>query len=312
MDTLARLTEEAKQAASMYDTLERQTVEARREQVLIYGRDLLEIRKQLKNTQAFGQHLVDHQLDVRDKMWRSNAMWLAEHEGELAKKLTLCLHANPTNIRTWLRSQDPNYQPKKRSTTAGVSKPTLNVRDHIRPMVESDEPINVTDVVKETGHSRIVVEAAIAAERGRLEGLEEAPIDVFAVADAMGLSATAKAKLAALEAKLRKQHEAEYHTAVSLSVRKHIDEYVLPEYNRMLTEADERLASYKPPLSFPEYNTLLWALHEDQTDPSRRAEAFELVMRLRTVLRGADKEELKPRTLPTSLAELLTRRRKAA
>lgn len=312
MNTLASLTEAAQRAATAYETLERSTVEARREQVLIYGRALRAIRKEIPNTQAFGQHLVAHQLDIRDKVWRSDAMWLAEQVDELRISLTHCPQSHPSDIRKWVRKQDPNYQPKKGSSNAGVSKLSHNVRDYVRPLVTSGKPINVQQVAKDTGHSRIIVEAAIAAERGRKEGLDEAPVDILALADAMGLSETAKAKLAALDRRLSRQYAAAFDDAVSAGVRKHIQEYVLPEYNRLLTETDERLAKYKPPLSFAEYSTLVWALHEDQTDVARRADAFALVHRLRVVLRGLEKEEAKPRTLPGSLAEMMARRRRAA
>lgn len=312
MDTLASLTETAKQAATAYETLERQTVEARREQVIIYGRALAEIRKELSNNQTFGQHLAANQLDIRNKVWRSDAMWLGEQACVLMPALTRCQYSDPSNIRNWVRKQDPNYQPKKGTTKAGISKPTLSVRDYVRSMVESGEPISVQEVVKETGHSRVVVEAAIAAERGRKEGIEEAPVDILALAEAIGLSSTAKAKLAALDRRLRRQYETTFDDRLTARLNKHLNEYVLPEYNRLLTEADERLAKYKPPLSFAEYNILVWALHEDQTDAARRADAFALVHRLRIVLRGAEKEEIKPRTLPGSLAEMMARRRRTA
>jgi hypothetical protein len=311
-DTLASLTEQAKQAATAYETLERQTVEARREQALIYGRALRAIRAQMPSNQDFGQHLVANHLDVRDKIWRSNAMWLAEHEDELVTLLTRCTHSDPSQIRQWVRKQDPNRQPKKGTTKAGVSVAAQDVRDYVRPLIESDAPISVRQLVKDTGHSRIVVEAAIAAERGRKEGIHEAPVEILQLAEAMSLGQKAKDKLAALERRLRLQNEAEFDARVSASVRKHINEYVLPEYNRQLTEADDRLAKYKPPLTFDEYNTLIWALHEDQTDASRRADAFALVRRLRVMLRGPEKDERKPRTLPSTLAELMARRRKAA
>ena len=125
MDSLTSLTETAKQAATAYENLERQTIEARREAVLAYGRALCAIRKQMPSTQAFGQHLVAHQLDIRNKIWRSNAMWLAERPAELLISLTRCPHSNPNDIRHWVRKQDPNYRPKKKMTRAGISEPTL-------------------------------------------------------------------------------------------------------------------------------------------------------------------------------------------
>jgi len=66
---------------------------------------------------------------VRDKIWRSNAMWLAQQVDELVISQTRCPHSNPNDIRNWLRKEDPNYKPKKNTTTAGRSKSTQAVRD---------------------------------------------------------------------------------------------------------------------------------------------------------------------------------------
>lgn len=138
MDTLTSLTEAAQRAAKAYETLERQTVEARREQALIYGQALRAIRKEIPNNQAFGQYLVAHQLEVRDKIWRSNAMWLAEQVDVLGTSLTLCSYSDPTDIRKWVRRQDPNYKPKKGTSNAGVSSTgsALGTSKRMRPLMK--------------------------------------------------------------------------------------------------------------------------------------------------------------------------------
>ena len=310
---LATLTAAARQAATQYEHLERSTVEARREQALAYGLALSQIRALIPNKRAFAQYLDAHQLAVRDAVWRSNAIWLAEQSGDLVKSLSLCPHSNPTDVRNWVRRQDPNYQPKPRKqggTKAGQSDATNSVRDYVRPLVEKGEPITVQDVVAATGKSRIVVEAAIAAERGRVEGLAAAPVDVLAIAEALGLGQKAKDRLAALIRRQEREYEVRVQDEVNRVLYKHVHEVLDPKYQALLTEADRRLAKYQPPLKKAEYRLLVWALHEDQTDVKRRAEAFALVHKLKVVLGGAEAEDLKPRTLPSTVEELLARRKR--
>lgn len=310
---LATLTAAARQAATQYEHLERSTVEARREQAVAYGMALREIRALIPGKQAFAQHIEAHGLAVRDAVWRSNAMWLAEQGGDLVELLSRCPHSDPSQIRQWLRRQDPNYKPSGRSTKAGTSNATTSVRDHVRPLVEAGEAISVADVVQATGKSRIVVEAAIAAERGRVEGLAEAPVDVLQLAEALGLGQKAKDRLEALIRRQEREYATRVDDEVSRRVRKHVAEVLDPLYQSKLTEADrrlERMSRGKPVMSKGEYRSLMWALHEDQTDVKRRAEAFGIVRDLRVVLGGAEPEDLKPRTLPSTVEELLARRKR--
>jgi len=310
---LVTLTAAARQAATQYEHLERSTVEARREQAVEYGRALTQIRQLIPGNQAFARHLDANGLAMRDRTWRSAAMWLAELGGDAVKKLQRCPHANPVNIRTWLRQQDPAYKPSGKSTKAGNSNATTGVRDYVRPLIEKGEAFSVADVVQATGKSRIVVEAAIAAERGRVEGIAEAPVDVLQLAEALGLGQKAKDRLAALIRRQEREYATRMEDEVSRQVAKHVREVLLPKYQALLTEADrrlERMSRGKPVMSKGEYRSLMWALHEDQTDVKRRAEAFGIVRDLRVVLGGAEPDDLKPRTLPSTVEELLARRKR--
>jgi hypothetical protein len=309
---LATLTAAARQAATQYEHLERSTVEARREQAVEYGRALGKIRQLIPGKQAYARHLDANGLAVRDAQWRSNAIWLAE-QSDLGISLSLCPYANPVDIRKWVRRQDPAYKPSGKSTKAGRSDSTTGVRDYVRPLVEAGEAISVADVVQATGKSRIVVEAAIAAERGRVEGIAEAPVDVLQLAEALGLGQKAKDRLAALIRRQEREYATRVDDEVSRRVRKHVAEVLDPLYQSKLTEADrrlERMSRGKPVMSKGEYRSLMWALHEDQTDVRRRAEAFGIVRDLRVVLGGAEPEDLKPRTLPSTVEELLARRKR--
>jgi hypothetical protein len=309
---LATLTAAARQAATQYEHLERSTVEARREQAVEYGRALGKIRQLIPGKQAYARHLDANGLAVRDAQWRSNAIWLAE-QSDLGISLSLCPYANPVDIRKWVRRQDPAYKPSGKSTKAGRSDATTSVRDHVRPLVEAGEAISVADVVQATGKSRIVVEAAIAAERGRVEGIAEAPVDVLQLAEALGLGQKAKDRLAALIRRQEREYAVRVDDEVTRRVRKHVAEVLDPLYQSKLTEADrrlERMSRGKPVMSKGEYRSLMWALHEDQTDVKRRAEAFGIVRDLRVVLGGAEPDDLKPRTLPSTVEELLARRKR--
>jgi len=309
---LATLTAAARQAATQYEHLERSTVEARREQAVEYGRALGKIRQLIPGKQAYARHLDANGLAVRDAQWRSNAIWLAE-QSDLGISLSLCPYANPVDIRKWVRRQDPAYKPSGKSTKAGRSDSTTGVRDYVRPLVEAGEAISVADVVQATGKSRIVVEAAIAAERGRVEGIAEAPVDVLQLAEALGLGQKAKDRLSALIRRQEREYAARVDDEVSRRVRKHVAEVLDPLYQSKLTEADrrlERMSRGKPVMSKGEYRSLMWALHEDQTDVKRRAEAFGIVRDLRVVLGGAEPDDFKPRTLPSTVEELLARRKR--
>jgi len=310
---LVTLTAAARQAATQYEHLERSTVEARREQAVEYGRALSQIRQLIPGNQAFARHLDANGLAVRDRQWRASAMWLAEQAGDVGISLQRCPYANPVDIRKWVRRQDPAYKPSGRSTKAGTSDSTTGVRDYVRPMVEAGEAFSVADVVQATGKSRIVVEAAIAAERGRVEGIAEAPVDVLQLAEALGLGQKAKGRLEALIRRQEREYAVRVDDEVSRRVRKHVAEVLDPLYQSKLTEADrrlERMSRGKPVMSKGEYRSLMWALHEDQTDVKRRAEAFGIVRDLRVVLGGAEPDDFKPRTLPSTVEELLARRKR--
>jgi hypothetical protein len=101
---LATITEHAKRAArDVVIAFDYNTVEARRELVLVYGRDLCAIRQQFASNEKFGQHLVSHGLDIKDMPWRANAMRLARYEAFLAPVLGTCPCAHPVKVWQWLR-----------------------------------------------------------------------------------------------------------------------------------------------------------------------------------------------------------------
>src|SRR5215831_3155696 len=105
MKHLDALTARAQEAAKAVQTaLQFDTVESRRKRVLDYGRTLLAIRKEIAADQAFYQHLRKNGLEVHDRSFRADAMWLAENWNGVGPVLHQCPCANPSRIRKWYRS----------------------------------------------------------------------------------------------------------------------------------------------------------------------------------------------------------------
>lgn len=305
MDELTTMVEMARPFIVACRYAERfESVEARREAYINAGRALLQIRKTLTATQDFGRFLQEKDLNWGTPQNRSNAIWLAEHmNADLVTLLSRCPYANPDQVRNWLRKQEnPEKEPRK-TTTAGESVVTRKVREHVRQKVRDKEPISIKEVVKETGHSRIVVEAAIAFERGAAEALQEAGVNRD------DLSLTAQQKLDRAIAQSVARIRAEYDAAISQEVHKHFNEYLLPLYKKQLEDADAIAANYKPPFTNSEFRKIWAALHPDVCSVSWAAEVYALFGQRAFRLRGSDPES-KPlaENFPTSLDELIRRR----
>ena len=235
-DAQDKLIERAKHAADAVRAADKaQTIEGRRQINLEYGQALLALRQTEANKNRYHDLIVKHDLEARDAPFRSNAIWLAENWSDLVTSLSHCPVANPGDIRTWLREQESGASVgEQRTSAAGVGKIARAVRGHVRPLVEGGEPINVRQVAEATGHSRIVVEAAIAAERGRKEGLDE---------------------------------------------------------------ASSRHIPSSGPLMADEYETFSMALHEDLTNPAKRAMALALLVRKKDALLGETRPPVKLRVV---------------
>jgi hypothetical protein len=101
--SLDALTAQAREAARIVAIILDDSVEAKRERFLAYGRALLAIRKVIPSDIAFGPHLAANNLAVKDAQFRSDVMWLAEHWDEVEPQLGGCRNSNPADIRIWLR-----------------------------------------------------------------------------------------------------------------------------------------------------------------------------------------------------------------
>ena len=200
----------------------------------------------------------------------------------------------------------------QRTTKAGEGAVTREIRERVRPMVESGEPISVQEVVAATGRSRIVIEGAIAYERGRLAGLAEAARR--APVDPVTLSKTARDKLEAAERRMRAQLEEKFERRVREEVRLRLakrdteDAETIEQANELMAHSTGRL---RPPFTSEQYYQILWALHPDNNDKAKTTDAFIMIRQKKLLL--CDEGPIKRRSslaapLPKTAAELMERK----
>lgn len=165
MDDILQLTEAASQAALAMKTLETETLEARRERTLAYGRALLKLRNRFKSPRLFHEHLVVNGLDAGNTGFRADAMWLARGGSTLLSKVELSPYSNPTNIRQWLRKQD-KLQPKDVERQAVV----VNEKDRRRARLNGDySAMRVCHSYMELGKPLTELEAILLFGNGSLQ-----------------------------------------------------------------------------------------------------------------------------------------------
>jgi hypothetical protein len=160
MSQLDILTAQAKEAAEgSRQALEFDSVEARRDKHLAYGRSLLAIRQHLRDNgqpsdRAFNAYLREHDLIVQSTAFRADAQWLAEHwDGliDLLDQIDGGRHANPVYIRQWCREhgyagyRTPTQAPRRGPTLAtSHGQPVDNGEDEADDD-EVEEPVTADD-----------------------------------------------------------------------------------------------------------------------------------------------------------------------
>jgi len=314
MEQLQTLTEAAKPiAAQARLAIKLDTVAARREAHIAYGRVLLPIRKLIAGNIEFAHYLDQHGLAVGTPQYRTDAMRLAEIADVQGISFERCLNSNPGDVLKWLRRQDPNAKPRKANTKVGETKRALQAREIVRPLVESGEHISVQTLSEDTGISRIVLEAAITAERGRLQGIAEAKD--AGLPDQELLSVTGNKRVQLVIERVQRYYAAKersleraFDHRISIEVQKHYNETVLPMLKKKLEDADKTLDNYIPPFSNDEYRKLLAALHPDVNKTKWAAELFALVTHKAIKLRGREDGKRLSDDFPTSFADLMKRR----
>lgn len=129
------------------------------------------------------------------------------------------------------------------------------------------------------------------------------------------VSTLSKSKQQQFDVALRaatKKLEAEFEARVRAEIKRRIEEMVLPTYNREREEYRRVIAAHKGVVSRGDYRKLLACLHPDKNQ--QFPEIFDLFRQLESVLVKKEEPAGKrpvPPPLPTTLAELLEREKKA-
>jgi hypothetical protein len=191
-----------------------------------------------------------------------------------------------------------------RTTQVGETERAQEARDIVRPLVQGGSTISVRDLNRKTGISRIVLEAAIAAERGHQAGLQEgresAPVDIS------GLSATAQEKINRAMRQLAAQLMAGFERRVDEELQALLAHRDARDIET-LQQANELLArQYQKPFTAQEYTSVLMrALHPDTSTTENRLEAFKLCNNRKLLLRAEGRIQLRGTPLPKTLEELM-------
>jgi hypothetical protein len=191
--------------------------------------------------------------------------------------------------------QTQEGQPRRRNSTGRQRPQEDRARDAVRESVVAGEPARARAVGEEIGVSHVIVEQAVAVERGRLELLQELDVDPAT------LSMTARARLEVatrlMERRLQAEHAARMR-AVDEEVRRRVveegREYLAmmqareAEAQQQIDLSREYMNNRRPLFTNDEYRTILMCLHPDgQRTADKLAEAFRLFNAKKLQLTGA-------------------------
>jgi hypothetical protein len=170
--------------------------------------------------------------------------------------------------------------------------PQLDIaRRIVRPLIEKGESTNSRTLQEKYKISHVHFEAAIYAEKARLEILNE----VNAKLTPDGIKISDRNKLEAMQRRL----EASFDKRVIEAAQKHLNEVVYPKYDRKLEEAQE-IMSNRTIFSNKEYLSIVRAFHPDSSTVENRNEAFILFTSKEHRLRPPERERLvKTSSLPS-------------
>jgi hypothetical protein len=273
--------------------------------------DLAEAREKFKDHAEFGKWCreVDIKMTHQDRA-------AAIKMGQEPDKLILVLaNTDRTSLRQiyekeWAFTgsgkspkEDKPKKPKKETEAFEKAKEAIDRRKLV------GEPVTYEEVKAEAGVSSTPIRRALAVA----EATEGQEVDY-----AQLLSSTAKEKLAAAVKQHKKKLDLEYDTKVRDGIRKHIEEYVLPNYGDKLKKADTIIAARDAagryfPFTGKEYKQVLSALHPDSANSmsaEKRAEIFNLFKSKEAKLRNPLEEgEKLSGTLPKNVIELMAMRK---
>ena len=175
----------------------------------------------------------------------------------------------------------------------------------VRQLLKAGVKPSGTNLERIHGIPRIDFRTAIEVEEARLDGymkgLDDAPLSPDI------LNTSYRGKFDALV----KRYERDFNNRVSDEVKRHIAEYLMPMYKKKLEKAERVMSAVLgKPFTNEEYRLLLSALHPE-ADSERRANAFQMVKDKEIVLRPETTEKPLTSDLPTTVEELLARRKTA-
>jgi hypothetical protein len=185
----------------------------------------------------------------------------------------------------------------------------ITPREIVRRLLQAGKKPSPTILERIHGIPRIDFRNAIMAEQAYIDGYNagytEAPLDPSI------LNASYRAKYDALVKRYERRFEQVFNNRVSEEVKRHINEYLMPLYKDRLEKAERVMtASRGKPFTNEEYRLLLSALHPE-SDELRRARAFQMIKDKEVVLRTEERGKPLTSGLPTSVEELLARRKTA-
>ena len=273
--------------------------------------DLAEARKNFKDHAEFGKWCAEAGIKL-SKDDRAAAIAMGKEPDKLLLVLAeterrslqhIYRHDWPFSSRDEKGSNTKPKKPKKETTAFEKVKEVIDRRKLV------GEPVTYEEVQAEAGVSSTPLRRALAAAEA-VEGMEKDFANL--------LSSTAKEKLDAAIKQHKKKLDLEYDTKVRDGIRKHIEEYVLPNYGDKLKKADTIIAARDAagryfPFTGKEYKQVLSALHPDSANSmsaEKRAEIFNLFKSKEAKLRNPLEEgEKLSGTLPKNVIELMAMRK---
>jgi hypothetical protein len=257
---------------------------------------------------------ITQRLDIK-RSTKAEKQKLAEYYyspecGWTMERIAEALGVTHKTVSVWLSEFVPNVQIKPAKTPTnpkGAGRPkgkksspkTDRAREAVRQAVTNGQPVSRSQL-KDEGIGETSVHLAVATERGRLEGLEEAAALAYVES-----TKSAKEKLEIAIRQSQRKLETEFEQRILAEVEQRLNQVVLPAWRETIEWAEAVSRREKGIMTAVEYKLLRTCLHPDrvQDESLRRkfADAFSIVERLERFLCKPEKEP--PATFPRTWQE---------
>jgi hypothetical protein len=275
---------------------------------------LVEARNQFTANIEFSRWLDANGFDVVNENTRAAAIAMGREPEALRKCLK---ETERKSLHTIYKFDFPRVgnvsktteQPKSRRNKRSAPQRD-KVQATIRSLVEDGDSVGVDKLSDQLGVSQIVIRETKKYEQGRLEGLREAaeaapPIEPL---DSAKMAPTMQQRYEATLRGAKKQIREELIAEVRAEVDKEYEVY-LSHWKERVGRADRISESYKGVVSRRDFRIILAALHPDANQSPHARAAFEIVKKLESVLVKPDEPAFPGPPLPSSVAEMMARRR---